>query len=123
MREIKFRKWCEPWSDKTYKMVYSGNVKEDNNGDNFYFGNGIIMQYTGLKDRENKEIYEGDIIELKCETTEGFYRTDRLEVIWDDMNAQFALKRGNMVYLELNMDLHEAIVVGNVFETPELIEA
>jgi uncharacterized phage protein (TIGR01671 family) len=79
----------------------------------------VYMQYTGLKDRNGKEIYEGDIIELLGETTEGFYRKDRFEIYWDDVNAQFALKRMDTLYLDLNMDLHESEVIGNVFDMPD----
>ncbi len=65
MREIKFRMW-----DKQYKIYnenyhicigMSGevsNMQDGTGGDDY-----ILEQYTGLKDKNGKEIYEGDIAE------------------------------------------------------------
>lgn len=71
---------------------------------------------TGVKDSAGRMLYEGDIVDLQVETTEGFYRKDEFELIWSDMNAQFGLKRGNTIYLELNGDLHESKYIRNKFE-------
>jgi len=67
MREIKFRAW-----DKEFKMV-SKPMEVFKNGQSFFFFQGIgtrcpnyesliIVQFTGLKDKNGKEIYEGDKI-------------------------------------------------------------
>jgi uncharacterized phage protein (TIGR01671 family) len=58
MREIKFRAWQDN------KMVYqpmSGNYALTRFA-GFLYEDAIVMQYTGLEDKNGKEIYEGDII-------------------------------------------------------------
>ena len=59
MREIKFRAWNIP----TKNMFYWGTLQRINRTDsrNIEAEHNHFMQYTGLKDKNGKEIYEGDI--------------------------------------------------------------
>jgi uncharacterized phage protein (TIGR01671 family) len=75
-----------------------------------------LMQFTGLKDRNGKEIYEGDIL---C-------NPNQLKGIVVYYEAGFHLeakrKNGNIWYMPLNLGmLRNKEIIGNVYENPELI--
>lgn len=71
-----------------------------------------IMQYTGLKDKNDKEIYEGDIV--KHATDEGVYK-----VIFED--GGFYVK--NLFEYDFQtINEYPLEVIGNIYENPELME-
>lgn len=78
------------------------------------FKNIELMQYTGLNDKNNEEIYEGDIVKF----LNGIF-----EVIWCNEKASFILKNKdyknflNFIY-ENNNGME---IVGNIYENPELL--
>lgn len=84
--------------------------------------NNILMQCTGLKDKNGKLIYEGDIIKIPDDyETYGQFACEKREVYW---NEGFRLKpkwdaraRGN--WLEDTKDFE---IIGNIYENPELLE-
>ncbi len=128
MRDIKFR----AWDKKLKKMINvyvistqteSGKyVKEcrgwwgENNQVLFAFGDVVWMQYTGLKDKNGKEIYEGDVVrwtDMLNNETEVFVVTSLQE---------FFETKG---YREGEFGEHwdkELEVIGNVYENPELLK-
>lgn len=69
----------------------------------------VLMQFTGLKDKNRKEIYEGDILQ----TPEGVFPVE-----W--MQYYFALKGLADVGLLESSPLE---IIGNIYENPELLKA
>ena len=76
----------------------------------------ILMQYTGLKDKNGKEIYEGDIIKS---IANGY----RYVVVF--RNGIFRMKSigSYMDIATVGFTKHEPfVIIGNIFENPELLE-
>ena len=82
----------------------------------------VLMQSTGLKDKNGKEIFEGDI--LAVEAADGVII---LKVSWDDEHALFVIKTKKFneetALAELVDDnSYPFEVIGNIYENPELLE-
>jgi len=86
----------------------------------------IFMQYTGLKDKEGKEIYEGDII--KCITKQhGWPHKGKVEYVEPsfkiNVGKEPSIREGeeNDYYTDFyNNENFE--IIGNIYENPELIK-
>jgi len=93
-----------------------------NDGDDF-----IVMQYTGFKDKNGKEIYEGDIILI--DAGDSFLEIKQQYVVrYDSMIASYCFEtnNGDKIYLTRfgNPDFfikNKVEVIGNIYENPELI--
>lgn len=119
-REIKFRAWLENGKKMVevenitfHNKTISYSYQEDLCGD-FYsekVDNFILMQYTGLKDTKDVEIYEGDIVKYYGKT---------YEIKW--MFSGFYLHDPKGGFIELAECDECCEVVGNIYENPELLE-
>jgi len=69
----------------------------------------VLQQFTGLKDKNGKEIYEGDII------VDSFNHCEKGKVV--ENTAEFWWD-----FIEYGLDQAELEVIGNIYENPELIK-
>ena len=116
MREIKFRAWDELKKEMVYwDFLYTQQVKDFASGKGPWAVN-KLMQFTGLKDKNGKEIYEGDIAIL----TDGSDKvTSQIE--WYNPICGFAL-RGLTVRLPKLVNEYDSFeVIGNIYENPDLL--
>ena len=147
-REIKFRGWDKYDKKMIYDLCqidsfwhyysYSNNTglhfgKTGPDGVGEDFKNKYIMQYTGLKDKNGKEIYEGDVLkQVKKSSREGYERSS-----YDKNNFEVVFKYGSFwlqrpyddsVYIRDFPNIDEFVgfecfeIVGNIYENPELLD-
>ena len=111
MREIKFRAWHKTGEAMMpdLKNVYTLNSAFQND-------NLIFMQYTGLKDRNGVEIYEGDVVK---------YLTHTAHVFWSPQDFGFVHYNeviGGYAGLSFFTGYKDFEVIGNIHQHPELLE-
>ena len=141
MREIKFRglnrksgNWhygyysADEYSDKFIKNV--DMIWEEYTP--YYVDRDTVGQYTGLKDKNSKEIYEGDIVRL-CDVK----RPSGIDSYYHDVDYRIVFKY-NMWYMEIIRNFKQACyysgarindipldfleVIGNIYENKELLK-
>lgn len=117
MREIKFRAW------DGNKMLSDREVVEMAEG--YMSINDVtnVMQFTGLKDKNGKEIYEGDIVIGRSDDSA---EVSKVTVEWDEKMSgwkpfnYFSTNGVNHIE-DAFFDLSTCEVIGNIYENPELL--
>jgi uncharacterized phage protein (TIGR01671 family) len=121
MRTLKYRIYDEK------KNVWVRDLIQFYAGDSLVKQGHIIQDYTGLKDKNGKEIYEGDYINFSTDCTHPLGDKDIIEwknqvVHYDDKLACFFFGY-KYEFQMMDKIMPETLeVVGNIFDNPELIE-
>lgn len=147
MREIKFRLiYQSPETDEPNKIyiskpfyltdLFNSTYQFDFTNGSYLIANELDMQwckfeqFTGLHDKNGKEIYEGDILQCPKTTVREFRR----EVCWSENYASFVLfdrrkknpKYGNGIVGLQNLGncprFEEWKIIGNIHQNPELLK-
>ena len=122
MREILFRGkrlYDGKWSESVCPLgeMHSGHLCDD-------FDPDTVGQYTGLKDKNGKKIFEGDIVEGHCHSA---WRHDlqRCEVAYgrDGFEARHYVNCGDewRYFTYRVLFSKDVVVIGNIHDNPELI--
>jgi uncharacterized phage protein (TIGR01671 family) len=139
MRIIKFRAWR---TDEKYMVTSDvgaltalrncygnkglaeqagfSNIDNQPNPDKF-----ILMQYTGLKDKNGKEIYEGDILKWKCSKSGS--RKELIHIVtigWNGFRYVLTIYDNGEKWATNKSYWNDSDreVIGNIYENPELLE-
>ena len=118
-REIKFRAWdgirMHRWGAGVITIDHQLNVTTVPAGRYLPRGT-VLMQYTGLTDKNGREIYEGDI--CRVDHLDPRYTVENTLISWNERDAGWSVGIGLPSEVDWS---HE--VVGNIYENPELLAA
>jgi len=126
MRKIKFRAWCKPekamfdvvlleWSAATSDefsrmlLISSNNpytVHQIHRNDSAIDTDYVLLQFTGLLDKNGREVYEGDIVQFQTFDAQGIvtYTAPHFHASGHEIRG------------------YEYEVIGNIYENPELVK-
>lgn len=153
MRTIKFRAWDEKYKYMNYKVIvgmWGEDVLDDENytacsmwiepeyvdykcephWGHFepYHSDIKLMQFTGMKDKNDKEVYEGDIIKLTSDSILNRGLDEVGIIVYDESEGMYCLEGFDGVYMDEFYNGNTIIgrvsmeVIGNRYENKDILE-
>ena len=134
MREIKFR----AWDGSKHQEMYDWSIIKAESFEEIIDGGIILMQYTGLKDKNGVEIYEGDVLGVYLEeippmdddtkkelhgvmVNPSILHGRKAEWKYYQVKDMVSLHLDSQDYGPFSIDLDEHEVIGNIHQNPELL--
>lgn len=133
MREIKFRAWSNKTKTMYIPEMGMSWMLQFPNGE--YGNEGVfeLMQFTGLLDKNGKEIYEGDVIQTPHYILNGKFYYLHHKIIYNQEYSSFTvtnlsnitddLKVNGNTFLYVLCKEEDIEVIGNVYDNPELCKS
>jgi uncharacterized phage protein (TIGR01671 family) len=119
MRDIKFREWDFGVKGiRSAGWTYLGYIGGHWQGTIYSEPHESQGEYTGLKDKNGKEIYEGDIVDSTAR-----YTNDKAVIEYQEYDCSFiGNRKGYAENLSMCWVSKYAEVIGNIYENPELLK-
>lgn len=147
MREIKFRAYIKKDYNKELigktleissihlkknKVIIGYSINKSNYGNkSFNYEDIELMQYTGLKDKNGKEIYEGDIVKIAEKKNISKHKVIHMKPIIADIEWSEEYLTYILITLSVKdafesladyLEEYDVEVIGNIYDNPELLK-